>query len=153
MIILLRVYFPDIIFSFNIICDIFYSRHCGKHGMILVIITMHTVPADQKQVLKFIGELSDFIKLIITSKISRISFGHPDNNTVQDIFFLNQIDFTELIDRKFRKIFVFHSPQFITFVAEIFQSYPYGIFILNHIRTPVVKYLDATDVYGWLLDI
>ncbi len=71
--------------------------------MVLVIIFVHAVSSNQKQILNFIREVSDHIEPVIAAEVSRISFRHANDNAVEDIGLVYDVQADEFIYGKFRK--------------------------------------------------
>ena len=60
--------------------------------MILVVIAMHAIPADQEKVLDRIGEFANNVELFICAEICRISIRHPDERAIQHILRKDEVN-------------------------------------------------------------
>lgn len=70
------------------------------------------------------------------------------------ILAVDHAHFDDLVHSKVRKLLIGHIPELIAFVAEVFQTDPYGMLeIDNHVRRPVVVNLETAELYVAVMDI
>ena len=75
MVLLFSVDLPNILLCFYSFTYIFYSRHGCEHGMISIVVAVHSVSADQKEVFYTIGKRTQLIKALISAQICRVGLG------------------------------------------------------------------------------
>ncbi len=79
MVFLFGVYLPNILFGLFAADDKVHRCHGCEHGMIRIIVFMHSVSAYQKQIINFVGKIFNLLESVIGSEIRRVCFRHPDN--------------------------------------------------------------------------
>src|SRR5271154_1865035 len=62
-----------------------HHRHRRQHTMILVVVLVHPVSPHQKQVLKTIRKLPQFVEPVIRYKVRRIGLGYSNHMPIRDI--------------------------------------------------------------------
>ena len=95
MIIFFSINQPNIIFNSYIIDYILHRLHSTKHGVIHIIIPMHTVATDEKKVFKYRYVFLNEVKISVCSEICRIGFWNSYNHTVENI--MKKVDSKENI--------------------------------------------------------
>ena len=75
--------------------------------------------------------------------------------SIKDIgFAVDHAHLDDLVHCKIREFLIGHIPELITFIAEVFQTDPYGMLeIDNHVRGPVVVNLETAELYVAVMDI
>src|SRR5665213_2153752 len=119
--------------------------HRRQHGVVLVVVLMHTIAADQKQVFEAVRPSPQLVEPVIRAKVGRISLWYSHYVSVENVGRLQYSNLLQLRCRKLLQLFIRHRPQRIGFVAEIFEADPNFGSIRNHIRAPVIEYLQASE--------
>ena len=70
---------PDVVLGGNSVEDVFNGGHCSEHGVVLIVVLMHSIATDEKEVAEVVNILANDVELVITSEICRISFGNVDD--------------------------------------------------------------------------
>src|SRR5665213_1285384 len=125
--------------------DAVHHRHRRQHGVVLVVVLMHTVAAHQKQVFEAVRPSPQLVETVIGAKVGWVRLRHSHYMSVEHVGRLQYSNLLQLRGRKLLQLFIRHRPQRVGFVAEILQPYPYFGSIRNHIRTPVIEYLQTSE--------
>ena len=144
---------PDVVFCFDIINYILDGCHRRKHRMVLIVVSVHSRPADEEQIIKFIREIANDVEMLVRTKIAGISLWHPITTASRTSCLSRMpiLTISSIANWMNSLSGVFHSRS--TFIAEILQANPDVIFVLDHIGTPVIKNLEATDLDVGFLNI
>ena len=60
------------------------SCHGGQHAVVLIVVLVHAVAADEKQVLDTIREFAEFVKAAVGAEVSGVGLWNPDDMGVGD---------------------------------------------------------------------
>ena len=86
---------PDIVTSAQ---DIPRSVDGSNHRVVLIVVLMHAIPANEKQVIILVEELTDYMKSIVCAEISRICLFHAYHGRIQHIRLSNNSDLRYLVN-------------------------------------------------------
>src|ERR1035437_8008420 len=117
------VHRPDIILPLarqNVCC----SKHCGHHGVVLIVILMHAIAANQvKGGTVFVEGLPNRVDVhLVSVVINRICLGLPDDAAIDHIRSGSEIYLLDFPLRQFDQLTVTRGPQPVPLEAEIFQT-------------------------------
>ena len=121
--------------------------------MILVVVFVHAISADQKQVLDTISVVANRVETVISSEVGWIGLWHSRDMSIQHIFLVQNADSGNLFFGQIDHCFIAQVPDGIGLVAEVLEANPGLRWIGDHGRTPVIKDLQATDLHVGLLDV
>src|SRR6266436_9500078 len=65
----LGIHFPDVGLVRSARDNVIHGDHRGEHGMVLVVVLMHAVAADQKEILKAVQVFAYLVKTFVGPKI------------------------------------------------------------------------------------
>jgi len=153
MIFAISVDSPDIVFAADTADDILNRRHSGQHGVVLVVVFVHAIAADEEKVLKPVSIVPNYVEAVIRAKIGRISFGNANHMRVFDFLSLENADLRNFVDGQARHLIVIELPQGIGLVAEVFQADPNLVRAAYKPRAPVVEDLQSADLHIRLLNV
>lgn len=75
MIFFLSVYGPDVVLGFDVIDYIFYSDHRGKHGIVLVVVSVYPRSSDKKKIIELVSEITNNVEMLVRTEIAGVSLG------------------------------------------------------------------------------
>ncbi len=82
---LLGINSPDIRFIGDPIADIIYGDHGCEHGMVGVIVFVHSIASYQEEVGKAVSIFTDEIEIRIGAEVGGIGLFHADDYGIQDV--------------------------------------------------------------------
>src|ERR1700733_13775721 len=85
MIFHLRVDGPDVVLVADPGDDVIDCRHSGQHGVVLIVVLVHSVSANQVQIVESIEKLADDVESVIGTEIGRVGFGNADHMGIGDV--------------------------------------------------------------------
>src|SRR5208283_4082275 len=85
----------------------------GEHRVVLIVVAMHAVAADEKQVLDRIHPGADDCKLGVGAEVCRVGSGHPSDGGGDDFLPLDQVDLFQFSDRQILQFTVGALPQVV----------------------------------------
>jgi hypothetical protein len=88
VVVLLCIYGPDIVFIHISGGDFIDCSHRCEHGVILIVVSVHSISANQEQIPIAIDKFSNCGKTIVTSEICRVSLWHANNRAIDNIIFI-----------------------------------------------------------------
>ena len=75
-------------------------HHGGEHRMVLVVVFVHAVAADQKQILERVDVVAHFGKSLVGAEIGRIGLGHANHRRVANVGGVDDADLLQFADRQ-----------------------------------------------------
>src|SRR5205807_8488883 len=84
-----QIYGPDVFFGLNPLVNIFNSSHSGQHRMVLVVVAMHAVAADEEEVVEFVPVRASFVELTVSAEVGGVRLGHFYNSAVDHVLWVN----------------------------------------------------------------
>ena len=134
MIFLLGIYVPYRRFTQGFIFYTVHRLHSREHGVVHIIVSVHTVSADTIKVINTIKVFTHLVEFVVCAKVSGVSLFDPYTNGVLNVGFIDDTDFFELVKSKLSELPVGHIPVFVALVTEVFESHPNGVLrVLDHI--------------------
>src|SRR5882724_1675868 len=154
MILGIAVYFPEIV-KLRVSQDILGAQHRGHHGVVLVVVFVHPVAADEMQIwitrLQLLADRLDVRRVVVV--VNRIRFLLANDSPVQDIAMFRETDLKQLAFGLREQVFVLRVPNAVVFEAEIFQAVTSLVVIRHHLGRPGTEVLDPADLHIWIVDI
>ena len=145
---------PEIV-KLRISQNIFDAQHRGHHGVILIVVLMHAVAADQMQiritVVEFLANGGDVPRVIVV--VNRIRFLLTNDAAIDKVPFPGQSNLNQLAPGEFDQIGIARIPQPVVLEAEIFETVTNLIGIRNHLRRPGAEVLNATNFDAWIVNV
>jgi len=86
--------------------------------MVLVVVLVHAVVADQEEIGKPVEIAADDIEAVVATEIGGIGLGHADNVGVFDIRGLEDADLGDFSNGKTRHLLIRKFPQIVRLVAK-----------------------------------
>ena len=155
MIFFFRIDVPDVGAVADTVYDVVYDLERGAHRVVDVVVTVLTVSADTVEVVDAVEPVDQSIDFLVGVEVSGISFFNRFGMRIKHVILaVDHAHFDDLVHSKVRKLLIGHIPELIAFVAEVFQTDPYGMLeIDNHVRRPVVVNLETAELYVAVMDI
>lgn len=100
------------------------GAHCGKHGVIHIVIAVLSVAPDAVEISDRIEPVPDHSEVFIASEIGGIGFPDLDADGRCDGRCVDDSDFFKFACREVDELPVVHLPEFVSLAAEIFESEP-----------------------------
>ena len=148
------VHFPEIV-ELGVGQNIFHAQHRGHHGVVLIVVFVHAVAADEMQIritiVEFFANGRDMRGVIVV--VNRIRFLLPNDAAVEHVAFLGQADLHQLALGQFDQIFVFRIPEAVVLETEIFEAVTSFVGIRHHLGRPGTEVLDAADFDARVVDV
>ena len=123
--------------------------------MVHVIIAVLPVSSDTVEIINAVQVIDDRLHLSIGVKVGRVRFLDALNMAV--LYLFGSVDDThsdEFICCESLRLFIGHCPERISFRAKVFEAKPYCVLnIFNHVRRPVIEYLDTSELHTGILHI
>jgi hypothetical protein len=101
---------PDIVFGLDSAGYIIYRNHGCEHGMILIVVFVHSIATNKKKILELIDILPELIKPIVGAKVSRICFRHPYDCRIEHRRLINNSNLVQFVSAQRRHLFVRPTP-------------------------------------------
>ena len=96
--------------------------------MVDVVVTVLTVSADTIEVVDAVEPVDQSIDFLVGIEVSGISFFNRFGMRIKHVILaVDHAHFDDLVHSKVRKLLIGHIPELIAFVAEVFQTDPYGM--------------------------
>ena len=123
--------------------------------MVLVVVLVHAVAADEMQRRIFLGQLgADRLDVsLVAVVVDRIGFLLTHDAAVRHIFLGRQTDLRELSPGQRHQLVVGRRPQPVALEAEVFEPEASEFLVRHHLRRPGTEVLDAADLDARLVDI
>src|SRR5581483_2477576 len=121
--------------------------------MILVVVAMHTVPADREYVAQSVEITSYPADSAVRPQIRGVCLGHSYHRAVEHVRQVDQPDLGQLAAGEVEETRIGHAPELIVLGTEVFQAEPDGGRVGDQARTPVVENLQPTHLDIGLLNI
>ena len=135
--------------------NIFHAQHRGHHGVVLIVVFVHAVAADQVQVrttgLQFLSNDSNVLCVIVI--VNRIRFFLTHDATIDEIAFLGETDLNQFAPCEVDQLAVARIPKTVVFETEIFETVTDLVRIGHHLRRPGTEVLDTADLYAWVVNV
>src|SRR4051794_1502647 len=117
--------------------DVLHRKHGGEHRMVLVVVAVHAVAADDLKVREVVEPLADGAQgIAIMLVIDRIGFGLSNDGAVNDLGIADEIQRAQLPLRLREEILVALGPEVVALVAEIFHADARVFGIWHHFLRP-----------------
>ena len=104
--------------------DVVHRHHGGQHGVVLVIVAVHAVAADQEQVVVAVHILANLGEPVVGAEVRGIGLLHPQDRGVEHFGGVDDADLAEFLGRQRDHALVGEVPDFVRLVAEILQAQP-----------------------------
>jgi hypothetical protein len=143
VIVLLGVDLPEISFGLDSGKNVVYGNHGSQHGMVLVVVLVHSISANEEKVFEPVRVSHNLIEAIIGAEVSGVRFWYAEDARVLDVACVQDADFSYLSDGKIGNLRIIHFPKRVGVVAEVFEADPHLRWIRDEIGTPVVEDLEA----------
>ena len=118
--------------------NIFHAQHRCHHGVILVVVFVHAVTADQVQVrvtrVQFLTNSGDVPRVVVI--VNRIGLLLTNDAAIDEIAFLRQPDLNQLALCELNQIVIARIPQSIVFETEILQTVANLVRLGHHFGRP-----------------
>src|SRR5262245_544557 len=112
--------------------------------MVLVVVPVHAVAANELQVLEPAKKLFDDSERVeVTLFGDRVRLGHPHHRTVHDGGGWSQTNGGDLASRKVEQIRVRHVPEIVVLAREVLEPETRVSRVRDHVWTPVLVILNA----------
>ena len=102
------IHLPQIV-KFGIGDDVFRAKHRRHHGVILVVVFVHAVAADEMQIgitaIKLIANRRDMFRIVVVVNWIRFFLSH--DAAIEDIALARQADLDQLALSQGNQIFIF----------------------------------------------
>src|SRR6185312_13101814 len=105
--------------AFNNVID---GGHGGQHRVVLVVVLVHAVAADKKQVLEVIYIVADFTETVISPEIGGIRLRDVNHTAIENISRVDDADLRHLSLREIDHLFIGKAPDGIGLITEIFEA-------------------------------
>ena len=148
-----RVHGPDIGLVDSVLQDVVDGRHGREHRVVHVVVTVHAVAADQKQVLELIEPGLQLLEPIVGAEIGRVGLGHPDHRAVEHVGRVDDAERGQLPDGQGLELLVPLDPQVVVLVAEVLHAHPDLLRIGHQVRAPVIEDLQPAHAHVRLLNV
>lgn len=139
----------------GVVEEVFCGEDGGHHGVVLVVVFVHAVAADDLKVGEvFEGGFDDVDVVLVTRRVDGIGFFHADDGAVVDFIGADEAELLKFIFAEGDELFVGGVPKFVVFEAKIFEAEAGGcVCIGEELGAPVVEVLDAAEFYGGVVDV
>src|SRR4029077_14343155 len=148
------VHLPQIV-KLRVSENIFHAQHRCHHGVILVVVFMHSVTAYQVQVrvprVQFLANRGDVPSVVVI--VNRIRFLLTNDVAIDEIAFLRQPDLNQLALCEFDQVCVAGIPETVMFETEILQAVTNLIPLGHHFGRPRSKILNTADFNAGVVNI
>src|SRR4051794_3035450 len=151
VIFLLDVHRPEVVALSQ---DVLHREHCGQHRMVLVVVAVHAVAADDLQVREIVEPLADDAKSVaIMLVIDRIGLGLADHGAIDDFGIADEVQRAQLPLRLSKELLVALGPELVTLIAEIFHADARVVGIWDQLLRPGTEVLDPSDLHLGRVDV
>ena len=135
--------------------NIFRTQHRCHHGVILVVVFVHSVTANQVQVrvprVQFLTNGGDVPRVVVI--VNRIRFLLANDAAIDEIAFLRQPDLNQLALCELDQVFVARVPKTVVFETEILQTVTNLVRLGHHFGRPRSKILNTADFDAWVVNV
>jgi hypothetical protein len=135
--------------------NIFDAEHRGHHGVILIVILVHAVAADEVQVritiLQFLTDRCDVPRVIVI--INGICFFLTNDTAIDQVPLFGQADLNQLTLGQLDQVAIARIPKTVMLKAELFEAVADLIGIGHHLGRPGAEVLDATNLHAWVVNV
>ena len=144
MVLLFDVHGPDVVVRAEEVLD---RQHRGVHGVVLVVVLVHAVAADEVQAASMLVEVLDDVLDVapVLGVVVRVRLGHAHHEASLDLVRLHEPELLELLGRERDEVIVRGRPELVALEHEVLQSEA-GLVVLHHVRRPRAEVLDAADL-------
>ena len=109
--------------------------HGGEHGVVLVVVLVHAVAADEEEVGEAVGPGAEFVEAGVGAEVGRVGLGDADDVGVEDFGCVRRMPiFCELAGGEGGDVGVGHGPERVGVVAEVFEADPDLGGVGDHVR-------------------
>ena len=115
--------------------------------MILVVVAVHAIAPDEKDVGDRVDVGANAAKLGITPEIRGIGLWHPNDRGVDDIRRVDEVDLFQFRGRKRAHVGVRKRPQIVVLAAKVLEAKPHLGGVRYQCRAPVVEDLQPAKAY------
>src|SRR5580698_3462140 len=100
MIFHLRIDRPNIVLAQDTANDVIHSRHGGQHRVILIVVLVHPVTADQVEIMETVKIFPDYVKSVVSSEIGGISLRNAHHMGIAHVASPQNPNLLDLSDSK-----------------------------------------------------
>ena len=154
MILGVAVYFPEVV-KLRVGQDIFHAQHRRHHGVVLVIVFVHPVAANEMEIRITLFELlangADVLGVIVV--VNRISFFLANHRAVEHVTGFGQTYLKQLALGQLDQVFILRIPNAVVFEAEILKTVTRFVGVRYHLGRPGTEILDPADFDVRIVDV
>ena len=134
MVVGLDIYLPNVVT--RTIDEVFDGEHCRVHGMVLIVVAVHSVTANRVNIASALSKpAAQRVDIFfVEGVVHRVRLGHPYYVTLLNAGGVEQTESRHFSGSQGYEVVVASDPEFITFVHEELKAQTCFARFGNHLR-------------------